>query len=145
VRARSLWLPQLTTPACLLLTSLPHSGLDLLKVGYVYRFSNARISLCRDSAYSKETTSDYDMIITQDSQIHELGPEVANFAKHSLRPIELSELPQVLQKQKEAQEQQQQHAYGGGGANQGIFNVDVIGIVLEAGQMQSQHDQTSGA
>lgn len=80
------------------------------------------------------------MIVTADTKIEELGTD-PNFAQHSLRPVPLMQLQEILAKQ---QEQQHMRTVYGDASSQAGFNVDVIGIILDAGQMQSQHDRTLG-
>ena len=78
------------------------------------------------------------MMVNSDS-IFELQPEDESTPQHSLRPVPIKELPELLAKQKMGEQQQG----GAGGGMQMGFSVDVIGVVMQAqpmtGRTQSTH------
>lgn len=86
----------------------------------VYRISSGRVSASRDAAYNS-TSSDYDIIVTNETQFQELQDD-ETIPMHSLRPQPLAELTAIL---------------GGmdGGAANAAYNVDVIGVILDATPM----------
>ena len=96
----------------------------------LYRMSQARISPSRDSQYGSATSSEYDMIITSETQFQEL-PDDPTIPYHSLRLQPLAELTKILASQQE-QQGRMYHQHMQQQSNLTI-PVDVIGIITEYG------------